>query len=144
MTVSPDWAALRLGSLELVAAAGVFVYAGWRRRSAAGHADPALPASHEVELRVETAGGAELKRLPLPLTIGRSAAAGLVVRDPHVSRLHARIDAADGEVRLCDLESRNGTSVNARPIEGSVTLKPGDEIRIGRARIVFRGVGLWK
>jgi pSer/pThr/pTyr-binding forkhead associated (FHA) protein len=61
-----------------------------------------------------------------------------------VSRAHARIDLSDGVLCVRDLDSRNGTLVNARPIDGPTDLHPGDEIDIGTTRIVYGGVGPWK
>jgi pSer/pThr/pTyr-binding forkhead associated (FHA) protein len=61
-----------------------------------------------------------------------------------VSRLHARIDRIDGILSIRDLDSRNGTLVNARPIERAAALSNGDEIDIGTTRITFCGVGQWK
>jgi pSer/pThr/pTyr-binding forkhead associated (FHA) protein len=61
-----------------------------------------------------------------------------------VSRLHARIDLTDGALRIRDLDSRNGTLVNARPLDGAAALRDGDEIDVGTTRITFGGVGPWK
>jgi pSer/pThr/pTyr-binding forkhead associated (FHA) protein len=83
-------------------------------------------------------------RAPVPITIGRAPSASLTISDARVSRLHARIDLTDGTLSIRDLDSRNGTLVNARPIDGPVALRDGDEIDIGTSRIVFGGVGPWK
>jgi transcriptional regulator with GAF, ATPase, and Fis domain len=49
------------------------------------------------------------------LTVGRDPECGLVLEDPRVSKLHARVQW-DGEGwRLEDLGSKNGTSVNGAP-----------------------------
>jgi pSer/pThr/pTyr-binding forkhead associated (FHA) protein len=61
-----------------------------------------------------------------------------------VSRLHARIDLTDGNLSIRDLDSRNGTLLNARPLDGTALLQDGDEIDVGTTRIVFCGVGPWK
>jgi pSer/pThr/pTyr-binding forkhead associated (FHA) protein len=58
--------------------------------------------------------------------------------------LHARIDFIDDTLAIRDLNSRNGTLVNARPIDAPVALREGDEIDIGTTRIVFCGLGSWK
>jgi len=70
------------------------------------------------------------------LAIGRDDAADIVLDDPAASRKHARLIVADGEVRIADLGSHNGTRVNGAPIEGSVALTRGDEIAIGEVAIV--------
>jgi pSer/pThr/pTyr-binding forkhead associated (FHA) protein len=49
----------------------------------------------------------------------------------------------DDGVYVEDLGSRNGTTVNGELSEGQ-RLAAGDEIGIGAASIIFRGVGTWK
>src|SRR6185295_8817556 len=65
------------------------------------------------------------------LVIGRSEVADVVLDEPAASRLHARLIVADGEIRIADLGSRNGTRVNGAAVEGAVVLGRGDEIAIG-------------
>ncbi len=133
-----------LGSLEVIAATGAFVLAAlpvWGRRRVR---DDAMTAMQAVVLRVEEDGGTRAVRVPAPITIGRAPSATLVIPDARVSRLHARIDITDGALAIRDLDSRNGTLVNARPIDGPFPLHDGDEIDIGTTRITFCGVGPWK
>jgi pSer/pThr/pTyr-binding forkhead associated (FHA) protein len=111
-----------------------------RRRSR----DDAIAAMQAVVLRVEDYHGTRTVRVPAPITIGRAPSATLVISDAQVSRAHARIDLSDGVLCVRDLDSRNGTLVNARPIDGPVGLHPGDEIDIGTTRIVYGGVAPWK
>jgi DNA-binding winged helix-turn-helix (wHTH) protein len=60
--------------------------------------------------------------------------------DRQISRMHAEIRAERGRYLLCDLDSKNGTYLNGRPIEGPVELADGDEIQIALAqRIRFVG-----
>ncbi len=106
--------------------------------------DDAMAGMQAVVLRVEEEGGTRTVRAAVPITIGRAATATLVVPDLQVSRLHARIDLSDGVLSVRDLDSRNGTLVNARPIEGSVALRDGDEIGVGLSRIVYCGTAPWK
>lgn len=64
--------------------------------------------------------------------IGRVPPADLMVNDATVSRRHAQLDiAANGKIRLTDLNSLNGTLVNDRKITGSVDVKVGDAITFG-------------
>jgi len=64
--------------------------------------------------------------------VGRDAQVDLVVNDATVSRRHAQLDiAANGKIRLTDLNSLNGTLVNDRKITGSVDVKVGDAITFG-------------
>src|SRR5439155_506440 len=50
-----------------------------------------------------------------------------------VSALHAELRFADGEWRLADLGSRNGTYVNERRLHAPVPLRPGDVIGLGES-----------
>jgi pSer/pThr/pTyr-binding forkhead associated (FHA) protein len=137
--VTPD---PRLASVAVVAVAGLFavlaIPRGRRLR------DDAMVSMQAVVLRVEQDHRTRTVRAPVPITIGRAPSATLVVPDAQVSRLHARIDLLDGVLSVRDLDSRNGTLVNARPIERPVALQDGDEIDVGTTRIVFCGVGPWK
>jgi signal transduction histidine kinase/ActR/RegA family two-component response regulator len=64
-------------------------------------------------------------------TIGRSPDASVMLDEPEVSRLHARLSRdASGAFVLEDLQSRNGVSVNGVRIDRRV-LAFGDRIRIG-------------
>jgi pSer/pThr/pTyr-binding forkhead associated (FHA) protein/ABC-type cobalamin/Fe3+-siderophores transport system ATPase subunit len=70
-------------------------------------------------------------------TIGRDARqSDLLVRRPDVSRCHARLECSrDGQWRISDLESTNGTQLNGRRIDAATTLEHGDVISLGRARV---------
>ena len=75
------------------------------------------------------------------MTLGKSPEyADLVVPDPTVSRLHARI-YRDGETcRIRDLGSLNGTFKNGELLspEEEEEVSPGDELLFGRAAFTFR------
>ncbi len=66
-------------------------------------------------------------------TIGRAPTSDLVVDVGDVSRHHARLEYAAGELRVVDLGSTNGTRVNGEPVRTS-PLHPGDEISFGTIR----------
>jgi pSer/pThr/pTyr-binding forkhead associated (FHA) protein len=134
----------RSASVEVTVACALFLVAiavPARRRM---RREDALTTLQAVVLRVEEDGRTRTVRAPIPITIGRAPSATLVVPDAQVSRMHARIDLSDGLLCVRDLDSRNGTLVNARPIDGPVGLLDGDEIDVGTTRIVFCGVGPWK
>lgn len=63
-----------------------------------------------------------------------------VLHEDTVSRLHVRIDRVDGEYRLTDLNSTNGTAVNGRMLEANetVTLNRGDRVEIARLVYYFQ------
>ncbi|SRR6266511_2564710 len=82
---------------------------------------------------------------PIPLGAGRVAIGAaahndvVISWDQTVSRLHAvfeRIGEAGWVVK--DLSSRNGTFVNGERIWGERPLYPGDEVRVGGTRVLFR------
>ncbi|MBI5566182.1 MAG: FHA domain-containing protein [Chloroflexi bacterium] len=68
-----------------------------------------------------------------PLTIGRHPTNDVVIDIATVSAEHAIIENTDGQYRLTDRGSRNGTFVNGQRISIAM-LKDGDIIRIGDAR----------
>jgi hypothetical protein len=70
-------------------------------------------------------------------TIGRHRNNDIVISDPKVSSFHARIDRTSEGFNLVDLKSRNGSFVNGKRIE-QATLKTGDEVRMGTARLVYK------
>lgn len=80
------------------------------------------------------------RRIELPgsLEMGRQDGLGLVLRDPLVSRRHARIREAPGGAIVEDLGSRNGTFVNGNQILGPTLTTPGDQILIGVSVIQLR------
>jgi pSer/pThr/pTyr-binding forkhead associated (FHA) protein len=134
----------RLASLEVVLLAGLFLLCLLPRGRGRRLRDDAMTALQAVVLRVEEKEQTRTVRAPVPITIGRATTATLTIPDGQVSRLHARIDVTEGALSIRDLDSRNGTLVNARPIDGPVALRDGDEIDIGTTRIVYCGVGPWK
>ncbi|SER61708.1 Inner membrane component of T3SS domain-containing protein [Propionibacterium cyclohexanicum] len=70
-------------------------------------------------------------------TAGRSPDCDIFLDDITVSRHHARFDMVGGEVRITDLGSLNGTYVNRTLVDGSAVLRPGEEVQIGKFRMVF-------
>lgn len=70
-------------------------------------------------------------------TAGRSPDCDIFLDDITVSRHHARFDMKHGEVQITDLGSLNGTYVNRTLVDGSATLRPGEEVQIGKFRMVF-------
>jgi adenylate cyclase len=81
----------------------------------------------------------QITRLENLLTIGRSRTCDIVLDDDEASRNHAEIRFVGGRYRLSDLGSVNGTWLNGRRVAIPRDLESGDEIRIGRAKLVFQG-----
>jgi Nif-specific regulatory protein len=71
-----------------------------------------------------------------PVSLGRDIGCEIQVPDAKVSRRHAQL-ALEGTVwTLTDLESRNGTLVNAKPV-AKQNLNPLDEITLGDVAFLF-------
>lgn len=76
----------------------------------------------------------------LRVTIGKASTNAIVVaHDDAVSRLHAVLEDYGASWSVRDLGSRNGTFVNGEQIHAERVLHPGDELRIGHSRLVYRG-----
>jgi hypothetical protein len=73
------------------------------------------------------------------LTVGSATDNDVVVGDPSVSRVHALLHQLNGRWFIEDCGSRNGTSVNGQLITSMRQLRPADEVRLGRARLLFCG-----
>jgi pSer/pThr/pTyr-binding forkhead associated (FHA) protein len=75
--------------------------------------------------------------LDRPVTsAGRHPGSDIFLDDVTVSRRHAEFRREDGQFRVVDTGSLNGTYVNREPVESAV-LANGDEIAIGKFRLVF-------
>ena len=76
-------------------------------------------------------------RLDQPVTsAGRHPNSDIFLDDVSVSRRHAQFRRENGEYLVVDTGSLNGTYVNRKPAE-SVALANGDEIQMGKFRLVF-------
>jgi hypothetical protein len=62
--------------------------------------------------------------------IGRGQDCNLVLPERQVSRHHVKIIRQNGRFVLHDLDSKNGTHLNGRQVQGSVPIQDGDEIQI--------------
>ncbi|MGB5283797.1 MAG: FHA domain-containing protein [Polyangiales bacterium] len=79
----------------------------------------------------------EIDLLGDEIIVGRGSMGQVTIDDPMLSRRHIRIDLSGPEPTLQDLDSRNGTQLNGRPLIGPATLTDGDRIRIGTQELVF-------
>jgi DNA-binding CsgD family transcriptional regulator len=72
-------------------------------------------------------------------SIGKRGDADLpITADAAVSGMHALLERAGAVWCVRDLGSRNGTFVNGDRLFGERALRDGDEIRVGRTRLLFR------
>jgi hypothetical protein len=94
-----------------------------------------------VEVKTEFVGGESQPRLivsdgrsfavgDVPLVIGWSRDAAVVVNDSNVSRQHAEVWRTAEGVAVRDLQSTNGTYVNGHRIS-AVSLSPRDDVTVG-------------
>ncbi len=76
-----------------------------------------------------------------PFTIGKLAGvADVVLEDPGISRLHAKISRQSGKYYLTDMNSTNGcfhNGIRLNPNE-QVEITPGDEIGFGKLKFIYR------
>lgn len=100
------------------------------------------PLSGQAQLVVLAAGTTTYQvgqRLTVtnPTTLGRDAACDIPVEDDFVSAQHLKLSVSGGVWLAQDLNSTNGTRVNGSRLKGTVTLKPGDLLDLGRLRLRF-------
>lgn len=94
----------------------------------------------EIALLVAQSGPLNGQRWALtePLLIGRDITCDIVVPDRQVSRHHARLTPTPQGVLLEDLDSKNGTHLNGKILDGAMILQDGDAIQIALSqKIVF-------
>ncbi|MDR2082071.1 MAG: FHA domain-containing protein [Candidatus Ancillula trichonymphae] len=70
-------------------------------------------------------------------TAGREGNAGIFLDDPSVSRRHAEFTRIGTKFYVEDVGSLNGTYVNEQLQEARYPLNNGDEVQIGRFRLLF-------
>jgi pSer/pThr/pTyr-binding forkhead associated (FHA) protein len=135
-----DFAAhLRVGSVEITAAlAIVAVVAARPRVRATAEIGRLTPMRIDLEI-LQPSGNREL-RAHSPFELGRASGVDVVVRDPEVSRRHARFTSSDGIVFLEDLASSNGTFLNGRRVNEPIEVRAGDAVDVGTTRILIRAV----
>ena len=75
------------------------------------------------------------------MTVGTLESNDVVVDAEGVSRVHAVFERFGDAWCVRDLGSRNGTFVNGGRIIGERALHSGDEVVLGRLRLLFRGPG---
>ena len=80
--------------------------------------------------------GSEPQLLPLPLSpgrhvVGREASAGVYVRDPRMSRQHVEVGFESDAWRIRDLDSHNGTWLDAERINSERVTSEDRVLRIG-------------
>jgi DNA-binding SARP family transcriptional activator len=82
---------------------------------------------------VDVAGRALSRALPTTgsILVGRDAGADVPLADASVSRTHAAVLRWESGWTLLDLGSRDGTTLDGRPVTDGTPLRPGDVVRCG-------------
>jgi FHA domain len=130
---------MRIGTLEITAVLALAAVLAARPRVRAA-ADIGAPTPMQVDLQVLERGARRSERLRAPFELGRTREAELFLRDPEVSRRHARFESHNGVVYVEDLKSSNGTFLNGRCVTEAIEVREGDEIDVGRTRLVVTSV----
>ena len=117
-----------LGELDAPAAEGV------EPRVSAEQGQPSRSALLLV-IRGPNAGSQFLLNQPVT-SAGRHPDSDIFLDDATVSRHHVEFRLENGQFLLVDLDSLNNTYVNHEPVDSAV-LADGDEIQIGKFRLVF-------
>ncbi|HVR45492.1 MAG TPA: FHA domain-containing protein [Candidatus Binatia bacterium] len=130
---------MRMGSLEITAALAL-VAALTARLPARTAAEIGLVTPVRLRLEILERGANRSFDGRPPLELGRDKGTEIVLRDPEVSRRHARFESQDGVVFVNDLKSSNGTFLNGRRVTEAIEVRPGDEIDVGTTRILVRSV----
>jgi pSer/pThr/pTyr-binding forkhead associated (FHA) protein len=71
------------------------------------------------------------------INVGRADYNDLVLADPSVSTMHAKIQRRGGVWILADLGSTNGTFMEGEPVTSEVALAPGATLRFGEVSVLF-------
>lgn len=73
-------------------------------------------------------------------SLGRADENDVILSGDLVSRRHVKLHVKGDSISVEDLGSRNGSRVNADPLHGTRTLKPGDTIHVGENALAVRKV----
>ena len=77
----------------------------------------------------------------VPLTVGKLAGmVDMVIHEKSISRMHARFTRSGNKIYITDLNSTNGTFRNGMRLapNSSELIEPGDEIRLGKLKFIYR------
>jgi hypothetical protein len=106
--------------------------------------NPSAPISGALrEARLSTIDPAdtipgEYAMLKDEISLGRGEDNDIVIPHASVSRIHARLARRNGAFELTDLNSTNGSYVNGAPVNGTVRVANGSEVRFGDVRFLLR------
>lgn len=73
------------------------------------------------------------------LLLGRLLKCDIILEDPSISSQHARLKLKDGQLRVFDMDSTNGTRLNYSLLTAPAYLQDGDTIEFGNVTFVVDG-----
>lgn len=103
-----------------------------------GGANASLQSAHRLVITSGPRSGTELALGRDPITIGRSAESGLVIRDDYTSTHHARLLLWNDEWMIQDLDSTNGTFLDSRRVTVPTQIPLDTPIKIGTTTFELR------
>jgi pSer/pThr/pTyr-binding forkhead associated (FHA) protein len=101
---------------------------------------PPSPSAAPLASLLFRSGDMKGRRLPIKVpvvNIGRGDYNDVVISDPSVSTMHAKLQRREAIWILTDLGSTNGTFVEGEPLKGELPLSPGTTIRFGDVLALF-------
>jgi pSer/pThr/pTyr-binding forkhead associated (FHA) protein len=101
---------------------------------------PPSPSAAPLASLLFRSGDMKGRRLPIKVpvvNIGRGDYNDVVIADPSVSTMHAKLQRREAIWILTDLGSTNGTFVEGEPLKGELPLSPGTTIRFGDVLALF-------
>ena len=104
------------------------------------HDTPPSPSAAPLASLLFRSGDMKGQRLPIKVpvvNIGRGDYNDVVISDPSVSTMHAKLQRRETIWILTDLGSTNGTYVEGEPLKGELPLGPGTTIRFGDVLALF-------
>jgi pSer/pThr/pTyr-binding forkhead associated (FHA) protein len=104
------------------------------------HTTPSSPDAAPLASLLVRSGDMKGRRLPIKVpvvNIGRGDYNDVIIADPSVSTMHAKLQRRESVWILTDLNSTNGTYVEGEPLKGELPLGPGTTIRFGDVLALF-------
>jgi adenylate cyclase len=104
------------------------------------HDTPPAPVAAPLASLLLRSGELKGQRLPIKVpvaNIGRGDYNDVILADPSVSTMHAKLQRRDAIWILTDLGSTNGTFVEGERLTGEMPLSPGTTIKFGDVAALF-------
>lgn len=89
------------------------------------------PQSLLLEIQTGKHKGRKVRLAEAEVIVGRGDEAGIRIASAEVSREHCKLIPQNGKILVIDLNSRNGTFVDGRPVDGMRWLRPGGSLTVG-------------